>query len=157
MSIALAIPADLEQAFRQFSRDFARVSARWVEQGEETPDTIAAAREGLREYLSITDDPDAYGVSRAQRLGDVFAFWRALSTSMPAAVVLRGAVPVLSFEVEQRLADRHWGITAPPARVLPEPKPHGCAEPRFSSSHGPGESGNRQHTPVRKGRAWQPR
>ena len=37
MSIALAITADLEQAFRQFSRDFARVSARWVEQGEETP------------------------------------------------------------------------------------------------------------------------
>ena len=108
MSIALAIPADLEQAFRQFSRDFARVSARWVEQDEETPETIATAREGLREYLSITDDPDAYGVSRAQRLGDVFAFWRALSTSMPAAVVLRGAVPELSFEVEQRLADRNW-------------------------------------------------
>lgn len=106
MSIALTIPADLEQAFRQFSRDFARVSARWVEQGEETPDTIAAAREGLREYLSITDDPDAYGVSRAQRLGDVFAFWRALSAGMPAWVVLRAAVPVLSFEVEQRLADR---------------------------------------------------
>lgn len=157
MSIALAIPADLEQAFRQFSRDFARVSARWVEQGEETPDTIAAAREGLREYLSITDDPDAYGVSRAQRLGDVFAFWRALSAGMPAWVVLRGAVPVLSFEVEQRLADRHWAKAATAGRVLPGLQPHGCAEPRFSSSHGPGESGNRQHTPVRKGRAWQPR
>ena len=112
MSIALAIPADLEQAFRQFSRDFARVSARWVEQGEETPDTIAAAREGLREYLSITDDPDAYGVSRAQRLGDVFAFWRALSKAMPAPVVLHGVVPVLSCDAEQRLADAHWNRRA---------------------------------------------
>lgn len=83
-----------------------------VEQGEETPDTIAAAREGLREYLSITDDPDAYGVSRAQRLGDVFAFWRALSAGMPAPVVLRGVVPVLSFDVEQRLADAHWNRRA---------------------------------------------
>ena len=112
MSIALAIPADLEQAFRQFSRDFARVSARWVEQGEETPETIGAAREGLREYLSITDDPDAYGVSRAQRLGDVFAFWRALSKAMPAPVVLHGVVPVLSFDAEQRLADAHWNRRA---------------------------------------------
>lgn len=108
MSIALAIPADLEQAFRQFSRDFARVSARWVEQGEETPETIATAREGLREYLSITDDPDAYGVARTQRLSDVFALWRALSLSMPAPTAQQGAAPVLSFEAEQRVADAHW-------------------------------------------------
>ena len=112
MSIAIAIPADLEQAFRQFSRDFARVSARWVEQDEETPETIATAREGLREYLSITDDPDAYGVSRAQRLGDVFAFWRRLSMEQPAALLLRGATPVLSFDAEQRIADAHWNRRA---------------------------------------------
>lgn len=108
MSIALAIPADLEQAFRQFSRDFARVTARWVEQNEETSETIATAREGLRKYLSITDDPDTYGVSRAQRLADVFAFWREISMAMPQPVVLQGAVPVLSFEAEERIADILW-------------------------------------------------
>lgn len=112
MSIALAIPADLEQAFRQFSRDFARVSALWIEAGEETPEKIATAREGLREYLSITNDPDAYGVPRAQRLGDVFAFWRELALAMPAKPVERAAVPVLSLEAEQRIADRKWNRRA---------------------------------------------
>ena len=65
MSIALAIPADLEQAFRQFSRDFARVSARWVEQDEETPETIAEAieasfdgqRQTIRELLGPPESP----------------------------------------------------------------------------------------------------
>ena len=137
MSTALAIPADLEQAFRQFSRDFARVSARWVEQGEETPETIATDREGLRRYLSITDDPDAYGVARAQRLRDVFAFWRALAMEIPAPVVLRGAVPALSFEAEQRLADRHWRRACAPARVLPSSYPHGYVESRLLSSQSP--------------------
>jgi hypothetical protein len=108
MATALAIPAELEQAFRQFSRDFARVTAAWIDAGEESPETAASAREGLREYLSITDDPDGYGVARAQRLRDVFAFWRALALSVPVKSVDRGAVPVLSLEAEQRIADREW-------------------------------------------------
>ena len=108
MPNALAIPADLERAFRQFSRDFARVSALWIEAGEETPETIATAREALREYLGLTDDPDAYGVPRAQRLSDEFAFWRALWLGMPVQSVGRAAVPVLSFEAEQRIADLKW-------------------------------------------------
>ena len=31
----------------------------------------------------------------------------------------RGVTPVLSFEAEQRLADRHWQMAFAPARVLP--------------------------------------
>lgn len=157
MATPLSIPSDLEQAFRQFVRDFARVTEHWVECDEETPETVATAREGLREYLGITDDPDAYGVPRSQRLRDVFAFWRALALSMPARAVERAAVPVLSLEAEQRIADRKWKQAQANARVLPGAAPHGDAEPRFSTSHSPGESGNRQHTPERKGRAWQPR
>jgi len=68
-------------------------------------------------------------------------------------VVEQGVTPVLSFEAEKRLADLWWERS----RVLPRDDKYGDAEPRFSSSHGLGESGNRQHTPVRKGRAWQPR
>jgi hypothetical protein len=108
MAAALPIPAQLEQAFRQFSRDFVRVTAQWVELGEESPETVAMHREGLREYLGIADDPDAYGVSRTQRLGDVFAFWRALALGMPGKAPGSAVVPVLGDEAEARLADRWW-------------------------------------------------
>lgn len=117
MATPLSIPSDLEQAFRQFVRDFQRVTARWIEACEETPDTVAAAREGLREYLAIPDDPDAYGVPRAQRLRDVFAFWRDRALSVPVSPSDRGAVPVLSFEAEARIADAH--ACRAPARFLP--------------------------------------
>lgn len=108
MAIALAIPAELEQAFRQFSRDFARVTAAWIDAGEESPETVATAREGLRAYLALTDDPDAHGVARARRLRDVFAFWRALAQTMPAKSADRAVTPVLSAEAETRAADLEW-------------------------------------------------
>lgn len=110
------------------------------------------------------EEPDLRAISPSIRAAVVAADepalrrWCAwLSAKLPKIEEGQGATPVLSFDAEQRLAERYWAKVRTTARVLPEPKPHGCAEPRFSTSHGPGESGNRQHTPVGKGRAWQPR
>lgn len=105
----LDIPRHLEDAFRQFSRDFNAVTRHWVEQGEETPETVAAAREGLREYLGAIDDTNADSTPRETRLRDVFDFWRARAASLPVQSI--GLVPVqptLSDKAETRIADRHW-------------------------------------------------
>lgn len=107
MAPPLAIPAELVPAFRQFARDFDRVTAAWVAAGEETPASVATAREGVRAYLADEADPDAYGVARLQRLRQVFAWWRerAAGGQWVGTVAVQ---PVLSDAAEARLADVWW-------------------------------------------------
>lgn len=107
MAAAIALPAALEPAFRQFSRDFTRLTGYLIAVGEETPETVAAARAALRAYLAIPDDPDAYGVPRAARLCHVFDWWReaARRTQGPALVAVQ---PTLSDAAESRIADLWW-------------------------------------------------
>lgn len=106
---SIDIPSQLEQDFRQFSRDFNAVTRHWVERGEETPETVATARERLREYLSMSEGDIAAQGAREQRLRDVFAFWRGLVLRLPAPnVALVAITPNLSDEAEQRIADRWW-------------------------------------------------
>ncbi len=106
---SIDIPRHLEDAFRQFSRDFNAVTRYWVERGEETPETVATAREGLRAYLAITDDQSGDGTPRETRLRHVFDFWRARAAGLPhGPLALVAVVPSLSDDAETRIANRHW-------------------------------------------------
>lgn len=106
---SIDIPSQLEEAFRQFSRDFNAVTRHWVERGEETPETVATAREGLREYLSMSEGVSEAQEAREQRLRDVFAFWRELVMRLPRPpIALVAVVPSLSDQAETRIADRWW-------------------------------------------------
>lgn len=106
---SIDIPSQLEDAFRQFSRDFNAVTRHWVERGEETPETVSTAREVLREYLSMSEGANAAPEAREQRMRDVFAFWRELVMRLPRPpVALLAVVPSLSDQAETRIADRWW-------------------------------------------------
>lgn len=100
------IPASVLPEFRQFRRQFDAITAVCVSRGEESHADVELMRENLRRYLSDPADPDEHGVSRADRLADVFAFWRALFERLcPDGVPIR---PVLSAESDARAADRAW-------------------------------------------------
>ena len=135
---ALAIPAELEGAMRQFARDFDAMAAYWISAGHETSETMADAREGLRAYLADRSDPDDYGVSRVDRLRHVFDFWRgvALRNSVPSRGVA-AVRPVLSFEAERRL-EEVWA-----KRLLIR------SQQRIPKSHERNPRGERHHDPVR--------
>lgn len=106
MSVSLSVPADLLPAFRRFRSDFDQVTRAWIEAGVETVDSVDAARDGLREFLADTADPDEYGVGRVQRLQSLFGHWANLAQhQVPRR---KGVVPVLSFEAEARIADVWW-------------------------------------------------
>lgn len=106
MSAPLTVPRELLPDFRRFLGDFDRVTSVWVDRGEETDGAVEVARDGLRRYLADAADPDEYGISRAERLRDVFAFWRDLAGRMT-----RGGVavqPVLPLAMAVRHWDREW-------------------------------------------------
>lgn len=106
MSASLSIPADLLDAFRRFQRDFDRVTAQWLVRGEETDESIATARAGLRRILADATPADAWGETRAQRLAHVFAFWRDLAERIaPRGVAV---VPCATLAAESRALDRAW-------------------------------------------------
>lgn len=106
MSASLSIPSDLLDAFRRFQRDFDRVTAQWLVRGEETDDSIATMRAGLRRILADTTPVDAWGDTRGQRLAQVFAFWRELAERIaPRGVAV---VPCASLAAETRALDRAW-------------------------------------------------
>lgn len=106
MTTALSIPRELLPEFRAFGRDFDRACAAFVARGEETDESIVAAREGLRAYLANPADPDEYGTPRADRLRAVFGYWRALALRVAGRGIC--VAPVLSAESESRAADRAW-------------------------------------------------
>lgn len=109
MSGTLHLPEALAADFRQFARDFAAVGRQWVAMGEETPESVEAARAGLRAYLEDPADPDGFGVARADRIQQVFRFWRALAVrTLRTAPRPAGVVPVLIDVAEARLADVWW-------------------------------------------------
>jgi len=98
--------ADLHAAIRQLRHDFDRVTAQWLVRGEETDDTIATARAGLRRILADTAAVDAWGETRSQRLGHVFTFWSDLADRLtPRGVAV---VPCVSLAAETRALDRAW-------------------------------------------------
>lgn len=106
MTPALTVPRELLPDFRRFLADFERVTAVWVDRGEESDEAVGVARAGLRAYLADPADPDEYGISRGARLRAVFEFWRDL-----AVRVCRGGVavrPVLPLVVDVRHWDREW-------------------------------------------------
>lgn len=106
MSRTLSIPGELMPAFWQFKQDFERVAAQWVVWGHETEETMDAARDGLRRCLADLADPDEHGVSRWDRLRNLFAYWRELAGRVcPHGVAV---VPVAALSVEVRLMDREW-------------------------------------------------
>lgn len=108
MSAPLTVPRDLAPEFRRFLADFERVTAVWLDRGEETTASVGIARAGLREYLADPADPDEYGIGRADRLRSVFEFWRDL-----AGRLTRGGVavqPVLPLAMEVRHWDREWAM-----------------------------------------------
>lgn len=106
MSAPVLIPDTLSAEFRQFRRDFDHMAAVWCYRGEETPTTMDAARESLREYLSDPSDPDAYGMTRVERLQELFAWWRWRAADEPNLRI--GVVPTLSYAAEARAADDAW-------------------------------------------------
>lgn len=108
MSAPLTVPRDLAPDFRRFLGDFERVTAVWLDRGEETGESVEVARAGLRTYLADAADPDEHGTSRADRLRAVFEFWRDL-----AGRVARGGVavqPVLPLAMAARHWDRDWAM-----------------------------------------------
>lgn len=118
---SLAIPADLEPAFKQFARDWAAIADYWHATQAETTQSLTQAREALRTYLAIPDDPDAYGITRHARISNVFAHWRTVAAALPPRQLTVCAVPALSLDAETRIADAHWrrgrgGSTQQPTR-----------------------------------------
>lgn len=94
-------------AFRRFQRDFDEVAQAWIEAGEETAESVEAARNGLRVLLADKSDPDRHGVGRVERLNWLFAYWADLADQVRQRG-RKGVVPVLSLEAERRIADRKW-------------------------------------------------
>lgn len=107
-TMPLRIPAGLESSMRQFARDFDAMGQHWVDTFEESAESVAIARAGLRAYLGDLADPDAFGVSRADRLRHVFEFWRGLVVEVRRSRSAEGVQPVLSDAAEARLADLWW-------------------------------------------------
>lgn len=104
MAGVISVPRDLLAAFAQFQRDFDQVTAGWIATGAETGESVEAMRGGLRAYLGDLAEPDEYGFSRAERLWQVFEFWRGLAGEVRHVAVR----PVLSDATETRLADSCW-------------------------------------------------
>lgn len=102
----LAVPAGLEAAVRQLARDFDVVGRAWIAAGEESPDGMRSAREGLRAYLAALPEIDESGVSRADRIRQVCDYWRAVAVRNEASG--QPVRPVLSADMETRLLDRDW-------------------------------------------------
>ncbi len=79
MRRSVRIPSGMLRRFEVFRADLETVFGHWLATGEETAESLELAREGLRRFVEDRADPDAFGLSREARLGNLFAHFREMA------------------------------------------------------------------------------